>query len=56
MLFCPVVHEINKKYVWCLRNKLDQNAIANARLNNLEHDLKLKGSEYNTCISILYVG
>ena len=36
--------------------KLDQNAIANARLNNLEKDLNLKGSEYNTCISILYVG
>lgn len=38
------------------RNKLDQNAIANARLNNLEDDLGLKGSQYNTCISILYVG
>jgi MFS family permease len=38
------------------RNKLDQNAIANARLNKLEKHLHLKGSEYNTCISILYVG
>ncbi|KIW20526.1 hypothetical protein PV08_01101 [Exophiala spinifera] len=37
-------------------NKLDQNAIANARLNHFEKDLGLKGSEYNTCISILYVG
>jgi len=37
-------------------NKLDQNAIANARLNGLEKDLRLKGSQYNTCISILYVG
>jgi len=37
-------------------NKLDQNAIANARLNNLEKHLGLKGSQYNTCISILYVG
>lgn len=37
-------------------NKLDQNAIANARLNGLEKDLHLKGSQYNTCISILYVG
>lgn len=37
-------------------NKLDQNAIANARLNGLEKHLKLKGSQYNTCISILYVG
>lgn len=38
------------------RNKLDQNAIANARLNDLEKDLGLVGSQYNTCISILYVG
>ncbi|OAG25840.1 MFS general substrate transporter [Alternaria alternata] len=37
-------------------NKLDQNAIANARLNGLEDDLGLVGSQYNTCISILYVG
>ncbi|PVH95318.1 MFS general substrate transporter [Periconia macrospinosa] len=37
-------------------NKLDQNAIANARLNDLEKDLNLVGSQYNTCISILYVG
>ena len=37
-------------------NKLDQNAIANARLNGLEKDLGLRGSQYNTCISILYVG
>ncbi|KAF2677560.1 vitamin H transporter [Lentithecium fluviatile CBS 122367] len=37
-------------------NKLDQNAIANARLNHLEDDLGLVGSQYNTCISILYVG
>lgn len=37
-------------------NKLDQNAIANAKLNHLQKDLNLKGTEYNTCISILYVG
>lgn len=37
-------------------NYLDRNAIAQARLNNLEKDLKLKGSQYNTCISILFVG
>lgn len=37
-------------------NKLDQNAIANARLNGLEKDLGLRGTQYNTCISILYVG
>ncbi|KAF1917235.1 major facilitator superfamily domain-containing protein [Ampelomyces quisqualis] len=44
--------------LFCLNflNKLDQNAIANARLNGLESDLGLSGSQYNTCISILYVG
>jgi hypothetical protein len=35
---------------------LDRNAIAQARLNGLEKDLGLKGSEYQTCISILFVG
>ncbi|EEH20169.2 hypothetical protein PABG_02428 [Paracoccidioides brasiliensis Pb03] len=37
-------------------NYLDRNAIALARLDNLEEDLDLKGNEYNTCISILFVG
>ncbi|KAH8653245.1 major facilitator superfamily domain-containing protein [Tricladium varicosporioides] len=37
-------------------NYLDRNAIANARLDGLEKDLGLHGSQYNTCISILFVG
>ncbi|KAF5715803.1 tartrate transporter [Fusarium globosum] len=37
-------------------NYLDRNAIINARLNNLEQDLGLKKTEYNTCVSILFVG
>jgi hypothetical protein len=37
-------------------NYLDRNAIVNARLNNLEADLNLKGTQYNTCVSILFVG
>lgn len=37
-------------------NYLDRNAIAQARLNNLEDDLGLVGTQYNTCISILFVG
>lgn len=37
-------------------NYLDRNAIASARLNDLEKDLGLTGSQYNTCISILFVG
>lgn len=37
-------------------NYLDRNAIALARINTLEDDLKLKGSQYQTCVSILFVG
>ncbi|KAF5969175.1 hypothetical protein FBULB1_10368 [Fusarium bulbicola] len=37
-------------------NYLDRNAIALARLNDLEEDLNLKGTEYQTCVSILFVG
>ncbi|CCF45444.1 major facilitator superfamily transporter [Colletotrichum higginsianum] len=37
-------------------NYLDRNAIALARLNNLEEDLNLTGSQYQTCVSILFVG
>jgi fucose permease len=44
------------KLMRMLRNKLDQNALANAKLNSLEKDLKLVGTQYNTAISILYVG
>jgi MFS family permease len=39
-----------------MRPQLDRNAIAQARLNDLEDDLGLVGSQYNTCISILFVG
>ncbi|KAH7368285.1 vitamin H transporter, partial [Plectosphaerella cucumerina] len=37
-------------------NYLDRNAIAQARLDGLEDDLGLVGNQYNTCISILFVG
>ena len=37
-------------------NYLDRNAIALARLDNLEEDLGLQGSQYQTCVSILFVG
>lgn len=37
-------------------NFLDRNAMVNGKLNNLSKDLKLKGTEYNTCVSILFVG
>lgn len=37
-------------------NYLDRNAIALARLNDLEEDLNLTSTEYQTCVSILFVG
>ncbi|KAK7424131.1 hypothetical protein QQZ08_008737 [Neonectria magnoliae] len=37
-------------------NFLDRNAMISARLNNMEEDLGLKGTEYQTCVSILFVG
>lgn len=37
-------------------NYLDRNALPQARLNGLEEDLNLNGVEYNTAISILFVG
>ncbi|EMD59637.1 hypothetical protein GGP41_008581 [Bipolaris sorokiniana] len=37
-------------------NYVDRNAIAQARLNNLEEDLGMTGVQFNTCVSILFVG
>ncbi|KAF4922841.1 putative transporter [Colletotrichum viniferum] len=37
-------------------NYLDRNAIALARLNDLEEDLNLTSTQYQTCVSILFVG
>ena len=37
-------------------NFLDRNALVNAKLNSLDKDLGLKGTQYNTLISILFVG
>jgi len=37
-------------------NYLDRNAIALARLDNLEEDLNLTSAQYQTCVSILFVG
>lgn len=44
--------------VWMLYmfNYLDRNAIAQAKLNNIESDLGLVGDQFNTAISILNVG
>ncbi|MBE3044322.1 MFS transporter, partial [Candidatus Bathyarchaeota archaeon] len=37
-------------------NFLDRNAMVNGKLNTLVEDLSLKGTEYSTCVSILFVG
>lgn len=37
-------------------NFLDRNAIANGRLNGMDVDLGLKDNEFQTLISILFVG
>ncbi|KAK9313374.1 major facilitator superfamily domain-containing protein [Lipomyces starkeyi] len=37
-------------------NYLDRNAIALARLDDIEEDLGLTGTQYQTCVSILFVG
>ncbi|KAF9691983.1 hypothetical protein EKO04_010042 [Ascochyta lentis] len=37
-------------------NFLDRNALVNAKLNSLDEDLGLRGTQYNTLISILFVG
>ena len=37
-------------------NYLDRNAITLARLNNLEEELNLTSTQYQTCVSILFVG
>lgn len=37
-------------------NFLDRNAMINGKLNSLAEDLNLRGTQYNTCVSILFVG
>jgi hypothetical protein len=37
-------------------NFLDRNAIVNGKLNGLDDELGMVGSQYNTCVSIFFVG
>lgn len=37
-------------------NYLDRNAITVARLDNMEKELNLSSTQYQTCVSILFVG
>ena len=37
-------------------NYVDRNAIAQARINDIEEDLGMTGNDFNTAVSILFVG
>lgn len=37
-------------------NFLCRNAIVNGKLNNLQEELKMSGTQYNTCVSIFFAG
>ena len=37
-------------------NYVDRNTIAQARINHLEKDLGMSGTDFNTAVSILFVG
>ena len=47
-----------KPILWVMYflNFLDRNAMINAKLDTMVQDLHLVGSQYNTCVSILFVG
>lgn len=53
ILFC-IQHKLAD--LDCSFNFLDRNALVNAKLNSLDADLGLRGTQYNTLISILFVG
>lgn len=37
-------------------NFLDRNAIVNGKIDKMDVDLGLTGVQYNTCVSIFFVG
>ena len=47
-----------KPILWLMYffNFLDRNAMINGKLNSLSQDLGLQGTQYNTYVSILFVG
>ncbi|KAM0713560.1 hypothetical protein Q7P37_010522 [Cladosporium fusiforme] len=47
-----------KPVLWLMYffNFLDRNAMINGKLNSLAEDVNLQGTQYNTCVSILFVG
>lgn len=56
-----LVRKIDRRLLPCLfamivLNYLDRNALANARVQGIEESLGLTGSEFNTAVSVLFVG
>ncbi|KAL1638426.1 hypothetical protein SLS56_000235 [Neofusicoccum ribis] len=56
-----LVRKIDLRIMPCLflvivLNYLDRNALANARVQGIEESLGLKGSQFNTAISVLFAG
>lgn len=49
---------ISQPILWFMYflNFLCRNAIVNGKLNNLPKELHMSGTEYNTCVSIFFVG
>ncbi|OBT65087.1 hypothetical protein VE03_05197 [Pseudogymnoascus sp. 23342-1-I1] len=50
------IHMMPILWLMYFLNFLDRNALVNGKLNGLSGDLKLKGTQYNTLVSILFVG
>ncbi|CAN9429694.1 unnamed protein product [Alternaria sp. RS040] len=49
-------HMMPMLWIMYFMNFLDRNAIVNGKINGMDKDLNLQGTEYNTCVSIFFVG
>jgi sugar phosphate permease len=52
----PMLTLLSRLWLMYWLNYLDRNAIALAKINGIQKDLNLSGSQYQTCVSILFVG
>ncbi len=43
-------------FLLLILNYLDRNALASARVQGIEADLGMEGTQFNTAISVLFVG
>ncbi|RAR09694.1 mfs transporter [Stemphylium lycopersici] len=50
------MHMMPMLWIMYFMNFLDRNAIVNGKINNMHTDLDLVGTQYNTCVSIFFVG